>query len=297
VLDTSAEVNLFVKHPRYAEQSAALFKAVQTGDPNARHRFLLLHLPLARKISQRLCRWFGMLPEDAEQIAFFGLMEAARRFRPEFGCQFSTYATPWIKQKCQRLGPEFALMIHLPANAFWPSFRLRLTLEGLVSTIGTGGAQDLLMELDLRDPKAGRYLRDLVRVTGIKSLSDRKEPEYRAARQIVKPSVALIDGMKQAEIAARIQKAVSKLRTREAQIIRLRYGFDGCPGQTLIEVGQLFGLTRERVRQIQAKAEERLRVLLDGELDDLPMESEEEQPSSAGQAVQSTQAPECLIPA
>jgi len=209
-----------------------------------------------------------MLPEDAEQIGFFGVMEAARRFRPDYGFQFSTYATPWIKQACQRFGPSFSLLIRLPDHAFWASFRLRLTVDRMFGALGATGVHDFLTELDLRDPKAASYLRDLERVTGIDSLSDRKQPAYRAARQIAEPWKATIDEMKQSELVVRIQKAVSSLWTREAQIIRLRYGFDGCPAQTLEEIGELFSITKERVRQLQVRAEKRLRGLLCEEFDD-----------------------------
>jgi RNA polymerase sigma factor (sigma-70 family) len=265
VLDTSANRNGFVRRPWYAERSAELIQAMKAGNVESLHRFLVLHLPLARFISKRLCRWFGMLPEDAEQIGFLGLVEAARRFRPELGCQFSTYATPWVKQVCQRFGPDFAFLIHLPDYVFWPCFRLRLTLEHMVSEVGSAGLHKYLTELDIRDPRAGRQLRDFERATAIRSLSDRKQPEYRAARQIVKLWPSPLDDARLAELAKRVQMAVSRLRPREAQIIRLRYGFDGCPSQTLEEIGQLFSVTRERVRQIQSRAEERLRGLLSDE--------------------------------
>ena len=267
-LDTCADLNLFVRRPWYAERSDALFKAVQSGSVSAIHEFLLFHLPLARKVSRRLCRWFGMLPEDAEQIAFLGLMKAARGFRPELGYQFSTYATMSIKRACQRFGPEVAFLIRLPSYLVWPCFRLRFTLDGMVAAVGSAGVKEYLTELDLRDPKTGRQLRDFERATVVRSLSDRKETAYQAAREIVERQSTPVDDAKRAEIAARVQKAVDRLHPRQAQILRLRYGFDGCPPQTLEEIGQLFSVTRERVRQIQARAEETLRKVLVNELGD-----------------------------
>ena len=88
-------------------------------------------------------------------------------------------------------------------------------------------------------------LRDLVRITEIQSLSDRKQPAYRAVRRMTGPFRSPCDDMQESEVAAMVQEAVSRLRTRDAQIIRLRYGFDGCPPQTLEEIGHLFGITRE----------------------------------------------------
>jgi hypothetical protein len=76
---------------------------------------------------------------------------------------------------------------------------------------------------------------------------------------------------------------VRRLNAREAHIIRLRFGFDGCPPQTLAEIGQLLSLTRERVRQIQSRAEERLHGLLSGEFEEqqlLDVPEEHAAPSS-----------------
>src|SRR5207302_5060447 len=69
----------FVRRPWYAERSDELARAMQNGDGESLHGFLVFHLKLARKISKRLCRWFDMLPEDAEQIAFMGLLRADRK--------------------------------------------------------------------------------------------------------------------------------------------------------------------------------------------------------------------------
>jgi len=267
-LDRLADLNLFVSRPWYAERSDELLKAMQNGDKESLHRFLRFHLPLARKFSKGLCHWFGIAPEDAEQFGFLGLMKAARRFRPELGFQFSTYATPCIKQVCARLGPDFAFLIHLPVNLFWRCFRLRLTLDRMLSG-GVAGIREFLRDLDFRDPKLSEQLRDFDRATAVRSLSDRKQPEYRAALQIPESWSSPLDNLEYEEQAQCVQRAVSRLNSRQAQIIRLRYGFDGCPAQTLEVIASLYGLTRERVRQIQSKAEERLKAHLCREMEDM----------------------------
>jgi RNA polymerase sigma factor (sigma-70 family) len=84
------------------------------------------------------------------------------------------------------------------------------------------------------------------------------------------PESTATEQIAQAEIATAIRKAINQLRPRDAQVIRMRYGIDG-PPQTLEQIGIRFGLTRERIRQIQARAEERLRRML---ADDWRLESE-----------------------
>ena len=107
-LDTTAELNLFANHPALAARSDVLALRMKDGDIVAYHAFIVFHWKLARKRSKCLRRWFGMLPEDAEQIAVLGLIRAAQKFDPERGYQFSTYAQWWIKNKCQIEGPYFA---------------------------------------------------------------------------------------------------------------------------------------------------------------------------------------------
>jgi RNA polymerase sigma factor (sigma-70 family) len=178
-------------------------------------------------------------------------------------------------------------MIHLPDYVFWRCFHLRLTLENMVSMVGSAGIRAFLAELDLREPKAGKQLRDFERATAIRSLSDQTQPEYRAARQLAEFWPSPLGDENRAEVAEKVQRAVRRLNTREACIIRLRYGFDGCPPQTLAEIGELLSVTRERVRQIQARAEERLHGLLSGEFEEqqlLDVPEEHAAPSSPDEA-------------
>ncbi len=159
-LDMSGEQSLFARDPRYAEQSDALAREMQTkGDVASFHRLVEFHLPLGRRISRRLCRLLRMLPDDAAQIAFLGLMQAARRFRPELGYRFYTYANLRVKQACGRLGPQFAFLIRLPVPVLGRGFRLRRELERLAVGVGMSGVREYLAELDLRDPKLGAQLR------------------------------------------------------------------------------------------------------------------------------------------
>ena len=84
-LDTSAELNLFARKPKLAEKSDRLAVAMNAGDERARHEFISMHRGLARKFSKRLCRSFGLSPEEAEQIGMLGVIHAAKKFRPELG--------------------------------------------------------------------------------------------------------------------------------------------------------------------------------------------------------------------
>jgi RNA polymerase primary sigma factor len=269
VLDVSPEVNLFARRPYFAERSDELAVAMAHGDESAFHAFIVLHRPLARHVSKRLQHAFGMDPEDAEQIGIIGLIAAARRFDPERGTQFSTYATHWIRQACQRFGPGAALPIRLPAHiveSFLPLYR---RIKRLASEHGPGRANDELARLCAADGRFFRQWLSVERALNVRSLSDAREPEYYEARSLVAEGEDdAVDQQLDRERVERIRAAIARLRERDRRVLRLRYGIDGSP-MTLEEIGQAEGITRERVRQIQVRAERKLRSLLVHELKDL----------------------------
>jgi RNA polymerase primary sigma factor len=259
VLDTSPELHLFARRPRYAARSDELARAMREGDVEAFHRFVLLHRPLARRQSKCLRRWFGMPEEDAEQIGFIGLIEAARRFRPERGFQFSTYATWWIKQACQRYGPDAALLIRVPPHAFWSCFRHGIAIERLRLDDGPSAVRDRVCELELANPLLAAQWRGYLRARNVGTLSDRAL--LREARAIPAPTGPPVDNLIRSEVGVEVRIALGRLHPRDAEVIRLRYGLDDRE-HTLEEIGHQMGLTRERIRQIERKAEAKLRTLL-----------------------------------
>jgi RNA polymerase sigma factor (sigma-70 family) len=131
-----SEFNLFARYPKYAEQSDRLAMAMRRGESGAFSAFVELHMPLAKHASRMLVRWFGMDVDDAEQTAMIGLIEATRRFDPERGFQFSTYAGYWLRQACQRYGLLWGLPIRMPPHLFWPCYRLTFTRIKLIATHG-----------------------------------------------------------------------------------------------------------------------------------------------------------------
>ena len=264
-LDVSAELNLFAKRPSYAERSDELAVAMRGGDAAAFHKFIVLHMPLARHISKRLQRWFGMDAEEAEQIGVIGLIQAARRFDPQRGYQFSTYATHWVRQACQRFGPDAALFIRLPSHIIQPFFTYRRHLEQLTLEFGPVHAREELLLRCLEDKRFHKQWQGFERALGVRSLSDRAEPEYRQACQLVDAAALPHEEQLRDEQTSLVRAAIDRLKPRHRKYLRLRYGID-CEPQTLEEIGKGERLTRERVRQVLMKAEERLRYMLHRDL-------------------------------
>ncbi len=249
------EFDLFSKYPWYAEKSDRLAVAMRNGDADAFSEFVEFHIPLARKSSRMLVRWVQMDPDDAEQIAMIGLIEAARRFDPELGFQFSTYAGYWIRLACQRYGLDSGMHIRVPAHMFWRCYRLLFERTRLIATHGEHeGTKEFEVFRGAEGISAKQW--DLFwAACHVDVMSNLAPGTIEAARMFYESSaveLAVTD-----EIRLAVQQCLDTLSDRQATILRMRYGFGGRE-HTLQEIAEQLGITRERVRQIQVKAEEKL---------------------------------------
>lgn len=263
-LDTTPELNLFAKRPWYAKRSDELARAIQEGVSGAFEEFVEFHQPLARKSSKMLVRWVGMEPDDAEQIAMLGLVTAAKRFKPELGAQFSTYASYWIRQSCQRYGVDTGLPIRIPTHAFWPCYKLNFEYQRLLASHGPAKADRLFQECLEAAEITSRQWKSFQASYAMETFTDTSDDEFRELRRIkdeisTPPLLAELSEQRDA-----INEALTKLLPRHAKVIRLRYGID-VKEHTLEEVGQLLGITRQRAQQIQADAEDKLKFFLSRE--------------------------------
>lgn len=250
------EYDLFAKWPGYVAKSDALAMAVKRGEPGAFGEFVQFHMPLAKKSSRMLIRWFDMAADDAEQTAMIGLLEAARRYEPERGFLFSTYASYWIRNACQRYGLEWGMALRVPVHAFWPCYRMQFVEAELLATYGQHeGRERLVAELRTAGIEATvwenfRKARELACFTDVES------DKIRYLEDPASPNVGL-NAASNSVLHDDVATALTSLKPRQALILSLRYGI-GHREHTLQEVADQLQITRERVRQIQVKAEERL---------------------------------------
>lgn len=277
-----SELNLFAKYPSYAAESDRLAMAMKRGEPGALQAFVEFHMPLARHSSRMLIRWFEMDPDDAEQTAMIGLLEAARRFDPDLGFQFSTYAGYWIRQACQRYGLEWGLPIHVPVHYFWACYKLAFIETELIATYGVQGAREHF-ERELQE--AGVTAQQWRHYCVARHLARFSEIDRRERCKLDRPDRSALLLEDNDNLRGHIQKALASLHSRHAQILKLRYGFDQ-PSMSLHEIGDLLGVTRERIRQLQCVAEKKLFEILlasnqHGELDAWQSKTDESEAASA----------------
>ena len=198
---------------------------------------------------------------DLVQIGAIGLMTAVERFDPFRGFQFSTYATYWIRQVMGREQGNLDRCIRLPIHVIEELNSLlqrRLELESDLNRLPTNGelANDLNVKLDRVE-----FLLQMARPA--ESLDSLMEDGPEAIEKELAPHETSDNGelinLSNWMVKDAVEKVLLSLSPREAQVIKLRFGIGGGHAQTLEQVGQHFGVTRERIRQIEVKALEKLR--------------------------------------
>jgi RNA polymerase primary sigma factor len=240
-----------------AAEEIYLAKAIERGDRRAQRRLIESNLRLVVSIARRyLGRGLSFL--DLIQEGNVGLMKAVERYDWRLGHRFSTYATWWIRQAVTRALADQARTIRVPAQVVDTINRMVRTERQLAQRLNRQPTiEELAAEMELKPEK----IEDLKRVSQEPvSLAAPVGEEETQLGELIEDERLAGPGE---EMAARqrtekVSSLISQLPYRERTILELRYGLAGGPPQTLEEVGRRFGVTRERVRQIETRTLRRL---------------------------------------
>lgn len=224
-----------------ADRLDRLISAYET----ANERLIVDHLPYARRFAARNVEP-GEDPEDVFQVAFLGLQRSTRRFDPDRGVRFVIYCAFWMKQALTRWRADEGSSIRVPVHRHEDLAKLDAALDRL-DTCGDGAVSDddLATELELTVDQV-RQFRKVPRKA--------VHPDGCEEWDALMPETAESDVFGQAEAERIVTEILAELPDRQADVIRMRFGIGRETDMTLGEVGQICGVTRERIRQIEAKA-------------------------------------------
>jgi RNA polymerase primary sigma factor len=244
------------------EQRRRLVTDVRCGR-EAKDKLLLHNLRLVLSITSRY-RIEGLSPEDLFQEGVLGLMRAIEKFDPDKGWRLSTYATWWIRQSVERAIADKARLIRLPVHVHERLLRTLRARDALIGNKGRATLDDLVEATGLQ-PSVVRELLQLA--SGAASLDDAVGDglttlgELQVDQRVPSPEDLVFEQVR----ADDVHQLLQELPDRQAAVIRLRFGVDDDNPLTLEEIGNRYGVTRERIRQIEAKAMETLRRLVSQE--------------------------------
>jgi RNA polymerase primary sigma factor len=244
--------------PLSREEEYELGKRIQQGDQEALSKLILSNIKFVISMANRY-KNTGVSLSDLINQGNLGLVEAAKRFDPEKGVKFISYAVWWIRQAMIQLLAEQSGTVKLPIKQASLLYKINDAIENLSKHLNREPTSEEIAEY-LKIPKENVENILMVSRNYLSFESPIKDGEDRTFLDLMESkTIKVEDEVINQTLKDLLNSLIEELDEREANILKMRYGLDGEPPMTLEDVGNILNISRERVRQIEARALSKLR--------------------------------------